>query len=83
LQPVVILYDEQLANHYTRNRAYFDPLDELVLNDGILFDPRSGPYARVVHKFDKMNLDTSGVFHPRGTEVIINREVVSFIFIKK
>jgi len=52
-------------------------MDELILNDGILFDPRIGPHARVVHKFDKMNLDNSGIFHPRGTEVIINREVVS------
>ncbi|CAK5055541.1 unnamed protein product [Meloidogyne enterolobii] len=73
--PVVVLFDERLANHYTRNHAYFDPMDELILNDGILFDPRIGPHARVVHKFDKMNLDNSGIFHPRGTEVIINREV--------
>ncbi|KAL7074468.1 hypothetical protein ACQ4LE_006871 [Meloidogyne hapla] len=73
--PVVVLFDERLANHYTRNHSYFDPMDELILNDGILFDPRSGPHGRVVHKFDKMNLDNSGIFHPRGTEVIINREV--------
>lgn len=76
--PIVELYDERLANHYTRNKAYFDPRDELILNDGILFDPRIGGAAynnRVVHKFDKMNVDNSGVFHPRGTEVIINSEV--------
>ena len=76
MQPIVTLFEERLANHYTRNRAYFDPLDELVLNDGILFDPRSGSHGRVVHKFDKMNLENSGIFHPRGTEIIINSEVV-------
>jgi len=80
--PIVELYDERLANHYTRNKAYFDPRDELILNDGILFDPRIGGAAynnRVVHKFDKMNVDNSGVFHPRGTEVIINSEVVGSV----
>uniref|UniRef100_A0A183CJT1 LisH domain-containing protein n=1 Tax=Globodera pallida TaxID=36090 RepID=A0A183CJT1_GLOPA len=73
--PVVQLYDERLANHYLRNKAYFDPMDELVLNDGILFDPRIGARGRVVHKFDKLNPENSGIFHPRGTEVIINCEV--------
>ncbi|KAL3124701.1 hypothetical protein niasHT_001538 [Heterodera trifolii] len=73
--PVVQLYDERLANHYVRNKAFFDPMDELVLNDGIIFDPRIGARGQVVHKFDKLNPENSGIFHPRGTEVIINCEV--------
>ncbi|KAI1711493.1 DDB1- and CUL4-associated factor 1 [Ditylenchus destructor] len=73
--PIVRLYDETLANGYERNRACFDPYDELVLNDGILFDPRVGSTGRVVHKFDKLNSDISGLFHPKGSEVIINSEV--------
>uniref|UniRef100_A0A0M3HUU8 DDB1- and CUL4-associated factor 1 n=1 Tax=Ascaris lumbricoides TaxID=6252 RepID=A0A0M3HUU8_ASCLU len=70
---VVRLYDEVLANRYTRNRATFDPSDELVLNDGILWDPRIP--TRPIHKFDKLNTANSGVFHPHGSEVIINSEV--------
>uniref|UniRef100_A0AAF5PHW2 LisH domain-containing protein n=1 Tax=Wuchereria bancrofti TaxID=6293 RepID=A0AAF5PHW2_WUCBA len=70
---VVRLFDETLANNYTRNKATFDPRDELVLNDGILWDPRLG--TKIVHKFDKMNAVNCGMFHPRGNEVIINSEV--------
>jgi HIV-1 Vpr-binding protein len=47
----------------------------LVLSDGILWDPRQPRNA--IHKFDKLNADISGVFHPRGLEAIINTEVVS------
>lgn len=53
-QAIVQLFDENLANHYTKNRAFFDQMDELVLNDGILFDPRIGSSGSVVHKFDKV-----------------------------
>ena len=28
------------SNTYERNRATFDPSDDLVLNDGVLFDTR-------------------------------------------
>ena len=69
------LYDEALANGYTRNRATFDPGDDLVLSDGVLWDVRC---ARSIHKFDKFNLDFSGVFNPNGLEIIINSEVVRF-----
>lgn len=69
-----------MANNYTRNRATFDLSDELVLNDGILWDPRT---PKAIHKFDKLNPDISGVFHPKGTEVIINSEVVRFLCIKE
>lgn len=69
---VVQLYDEDVANRYTKNRAVFHPCDDLVLNDGILWDPRS---RSIIHKFDKLNPHISGLFHPRGLEVIINTEV--------
>ena len=69
------LQDHDLANNYTRNRATFNPTDDLILNDGVLWDVNSG---KPVHKFDKFNENVSGVFHPMGLEVIINSEVVSF-----
>ena len=46
-----------------------------MLNDGVMWDVRS---ARAVHKFDKFNMNVSGVFHPNRLEVIINTEIVSF-----
>jgi len=74
-----LLYDEGLANHYVKNRACFNPTDDLVLNDGILWDLRCqvGPKGKAIHKFDKLNPDISGVFHANGAEMIINSEVVS------
>lgn len=69
------LYDADKANNYKANRAIFNPTDDLVLNDGVLWDVRS---AKAVHKFDKFNQYVSGVFHPVGLEIIINSEVVSF-----
>lgn len=55
--------------------ACCSPGDELVLNDGILWDMRS---KKLLHKFDKFNDYVSGVFHPSGLEIISNSEVVSF-----
>jgi HIV-1 Vpr-binding protein len=69
------LFDANRANNYMLNRATFNPTDELVLNDGVLWDVRSG---KSIHKFDKFNPNISGVFHPMGLEIIINSEVVSF-----
>lgn len=68
------LYDADKANNYKANRAIFNPTDDLVLNDGVLWDVRA---AKAVHKFDKFNQYVSGVFHPVGLEIIINSEVVS------
>lgn len=62
----------QIYNQYNKNRATFDPTDELILSDGVLWDVRSG---REIHKFDKLNQNLSGVFHPNGLEVISNTEV--------
>lgn len=69
---LLTLYDESKANNYNRNQATFNYTDDLVLNDGVLWDVNSG---KAVHKFDKFNPTVSGVFHPMGLEVIINSEV--------
>ena len=61
-----------ISNDYAKNRATFDPSDELVLNDGVLFDTRSG---REIKKLDKLNQNLNGVFHPNGLEIISNSEV--------
>ncbi|XP_077546411.1 lisH and WD40 domain-containing protein mahjong [Haemaphysalis longicornis] len=66
------LRDADLSNHYTRNRATFNPTDELVLSDGVLWDVRT---VTPLHKFDKFNPHVNGVFHPNGLEVISNSEV--------
>ncbi|XP_037077224.1 DDB1- and CUL4-associated factor 1-like [Pollicipes pollicipes] len=60
------------GNGYQANRATFDPTDELVLNNGVLFDVRA---PREVHKFDKFNNTINGVFHPNGLEIVANTEV--------
>lgn len=74
-QKTLTLNNPDLANNYKRNCATFNPTDDLVLNDGVLWDVRS---AQAIHKFDKFNMNISGVFHPNSLEVIINTEIVSF-----
>lgn len=71
-QLIVTLRDPDLCNNYTKNRATFDPSDELVLSDGVLWDVRSGKH---IHKFDKFNPHINGVFHPNGLEIICNSEI--------
>ncbi|KAM4721194.1 DDB1- and CUL4-associated factor 1 [Rhinophrynus dorsalis] len=71
-QKLLTLYNSDLANNYKRNCATFNPTDDLVLNDGVLWDVRS---AHAIHKFDKFNMNISGVFHPNGLEVIVNTEI--------
>lgn len=71
-QVTLTLNNPDLANNYKRNCATFNPTDDLVLNDGVLWDVRS---AQAIHKFDKFNMNISGVFHPNGQEVIINTEI--------
>ena len=75
-QLMLTFADPSSANHYSKNVACFNPTDDLVLNDGVLWDVRS---KRVIHKFDKFNNFVSGVFHPSGLEIIINSEIVSFV----
>uniref|UniRef100_A0A8C9XIT6 DDB1- and CUL4-associated factor 1 n=1 Tax=Sander lucioperca TaxID=283035 RepID=A0A8C9XIT6_SANLU len=71
-QKILTLNDPALANNYKRNCATFNPTDDLVLNDGVLWDVRA---SQAIHKFDKFNMNISGVFHPNGLEVIINTEI--------
>ncbi|XP_027133770.1 DDB1- and CUL4-associated factor 1 [Larimichthys crocea] len=71
-QKTLTLNDPALANNYKRNCATFNPTDDLVLNDGVLWDVRA---SRAIHKFDKFNMNISGVFHPNGLEVIVNTEI--------
>lgn len=73
---LLTLFNPDLANNYKKNCATFNPTDDLVLNDGVLWDVRS---AQAIHKFDKFNMTISGVFHPNGLEVIVNTEIVSFV----
>ena len=61
-----------ISNEYAKNRATFDPSDELVLNDGVLFDMRM---SREIRKLDKLNPNLNGVFHPNGLEIVSNTEV--------
>ncbi|XP_075989036.1 lisH and WD40 domain-containing protein mahjong [Anticarsia gemmatalis] len=61
-----------ISNQYAKNRAVFNPTDELILSDGVLWDVNTG---KEIHKFDKLNQTHSGVFHPNGLEVISNTEV--------
>ncbi|RXN03216.1 VPRBP isoform X2 [Labeo rohita] len=74
-QKLLTLNNPDLANNYKRNCATFNPTDDLVLNDGVMWDVRT---AQAIHKFDKFNMNISGVFHPNGLEVIINTEIVYF-----
>ncbi|XP_054071878.1 DDB1- and CUL4-associated factor 1 isoform X5 [Rissa tridactyla] len=69
---LLTLFNPDLANNYKKNCATFNPTDDLVLNDGVLWDVRS---AQAIHKFDKFNMTISGVFHPNGLEVIVNTEI--------
>lgn len=71
-EKISTLYDAALSNNYKRNCATFNPTDDLVLNDGVLWDVRA---TRAIHKFDKFNSTISGVFHPNALEVIINTEI--------
>uniref|UniRef100_A0A3Q1G538 DDB1- and CUL4-associated factor 1 n=1 Tax=Acanthochromis polyacanthus TaxID=80966 RepID=A0A3Q1G538_9TELE len=71
-QQTLTLNDPTLANNYKRNCATFSPTDDLVLSDGVLWDVRA---SRAIHKFDKFNMNLSGVFHPNSLEVIINTEI--------
>ncbi|RWS14691.1 protein VPRBP-like isoform X2 [Dinothrombium tinctorium] len=64
--------DENLSNRYTKNKATLNPTDELLLNDGVLWDVRTSAH---IHKFDKFNQSINGVFHPNGWEIISNSEV--------
>uniref|UniRef100_A0A2M4CQF2 Putative hiv-1 vpr-binding protein n=1 Tax=Anopheles darlingi TaxID=43151 RepID=A0A2M4CQF2_ANODA len=65
-------FEPAISNQYTKNRATFCPTDELILSDGVLWDVTSG---KEIYKFDKLNQNISGVFHPNGLEIVANTEV--------
>lgn len=62
------------------NKATFSPTDQLVLNDGVVWDLRCGSGSALgdsepVHKVDKFQHLVSGVFHPNGLEIIVGSAV--------
>uniref|UniRef100_T1J8Z3 Uncharacterized protein n=1 Tax=Strigamia maritima TaxID=126957 RepID=T1J8Z3_STRMM len=69
---VSVLAEPAQSNNYVKNQATFNPTDELVLSDGVLWDVRS---SKFVHKFDKFNANISGIFHPNGLEILSNSEI--------
>ncbi|KAK6624133.1 hypothetical protein RUM44_010991 [Polyplax serrata] len=68
----ILTLSPRLSNTYSKNRATYNPTDELILTDGVLFDVNSG---KEIHKFDKLNPLLSGVFHPNGLEIVSNTEI--------
>lgn len=69
----ILTLHPRFSNQYLRNRATFDPFDDLILSDGVLWDFKSG---KEVHKFDKLNENVNGVFNLKnGTEIISNTEI--------
>lgn len=71
-QLITTLKDPNSSNNYKHNCASFNPTDDLVLSDGILWDLRT---SSKIHKFDKFNNYGGGKFHPNGLEIIINSEI--------
>ncbi|XP_074608975.1 DDB1- and CUL4-associated factor 1-like isoform X5 [Acropora palmata] len=76
---ILTFNDPNSSNNYSKNLATFNPTDDLVLNDGVLWDVNGN---RVIHKFDKFNNFVSGVFHPSGLEIIINSEIWDLRFFR-
>lgn len=69
----ILSLQPRVSNAYLRNRATFDPFDDIILSDGVLWDFKSG---KEIHKFDKLNENLSGVFNPKnGLEIISNTEI--------
>lgn len=69
---VIRTFEDNLSNRYLKNRATMNYVDELILNDGVLWDIR---VENPLHKFDKLNENVNGVFHPNSWEIISNSEV--------
>ncbi|VDP90175.1 unnamed protein product [Echinostoma caproni] len=85
---VADLFSAVKQSGYVLNKATFSPSDQLVLNDGVIWDLRctgtlsapngslhSGYFNRPVHKIDKLQDIVSGVFHPNGLEIIVGSAV--------
>jgi len=57
---------------YEQNRTFFGPGDDEFLSDGCLWDLRSG---KNIIRFDKLNMNVSGIFHPTQPHIIIGSEI--------
>lgn len=51
-----------------------------MLSDGVLWDTTTG---KEIHKFDKLNQNVSGIFHPNGLEVIFFIYLLKFPVLNK
>ncbi|CAH8611913.1 unnamed protein product [Dicrocoelium dendriticum] len=84
------LFSAAKQSGYMLNKATFSPCDQLVLNDGVVWDLRCcagtssyrsngliqpGSLYAPVHKIDKLQNLVSGVFHPNGLEIIVGSAV--------
>ncbi|XP_077978167.1 DDB1- and CUL4-associated factor 1-like [Glandiceps talaboti] len=70
---VVRLYDAHRQNSCMAHFASFDPMDTMVLADGLLWDIRS---ATLVHKFDQFEDSVyTGLIHPSGLQFVINNKI--------
>ncbi|KAI6234651.1 hypothetical protein M3Y99_00784200 [Aphelenchoides fujianensis] len=74
--PICKLYDPTIANKYSNNKALFNSQDNVILNDGILWDLRASESGSVIHKFDKFSNVYAAAFHPSELEVLICGQVV-------
>ncbi|CAL8080772.1 unnamed protein product [Calicophoron daubneyi] len=86
---VADLFSAVKQSGYVLNKATFSPSDQLVLNDGVIWDLRctgtlpdmsnapsyQGSLYHPVHKIDKLQDIVSGVFHPNGLEIIVGSAV--------
>ncbi|KAL3315773.1 hypothetical protein Ciccas_005590 [Cichlidogyrus casuarinus] len=75
---ILRLYSPTKHSGYMLNKATFSIDDNLVLNDGVIWDIRcaqsmSGP--RPLHKLDKFQDLVSGRFHPNQLEIIVGSAV--------
>lgn len=83
-QDKVMLYDSKTAreiqslnlngrgNGYDSTNAVFNPTDQLILTDGVLWDLRQ---SDPVFKFDKLSSSAFGMFHPTRSQVVLNTAV--------
>lgn len=61
------------ARAVRQRRACFSPEDEMLLSDGVLWDPRCA--TQCIHKFDRFAHYGGGSFHPGRPEVIISSAI--------
>jgi HIV-1 Vpr-binding protein len=72
-EQIANLVDPKLDHDWDFNIACFNPYDDLVLSDAVLYDFRM-PH-QIIHRFDRLTTQGVGIFHPSGNEVVINSEI--------